>query len=121
MTTREATSLLPRVGDTPVIGSDGRSLADWAAMLAFGAIQWPWLLRSLHGGRLADKQRCSTGSTCPTTPCPISAAGRPTPASSPCVADHIFDAPAAAGRRVRHRRLDPDPRPRAAEGRRRRG
>jgi len=55
MTTREATSLLPRIGETPVIGSSGRSLADWAALLAFGAIQWPWLLRSLRGGRLADK------------------------------------------------------------------
>lgn len=54
MTTREATSLLA-LGDTPVVGSTGRSLADWAALLAFGAIQWPWLLRSLHGGRLADK------------------------------------------------------------------
>lgn len=50
MTTREATSLLPRVGDTPVIGSQGRSAADWAAILAFGAITWPWLLRGLHGG-----------------------------------------------------------------------
>jgi predicted O-methyltransferase YrrM len=55
MTTREATGLLPRIGDTLVIGWDGRSLSDWATMLAFGAIQWPWLLRSLHGGRLADK------------------------------------------------------------------
>lgn len=55
MTTREATSLLPRIGDTLVIGSEGRSISDWAAMIAFGAIQWPWLLRSLHGGRLADK------------------------------------------------------------------
>ncbi|MBX3561136.1 MAG: class I SAM-dependent methyltransferase [Sphingomonas sp.] len=55
MTTREATGLLPRIGDTLVIGWDGRSLSDWAAMLAFGTVQWPWLLRSLHGGRLADK------------------------------------------------------------------
>lgn len=56
MTTRLATSLLPRIGDTLVIGSDGRSLADWAAILAFGAIQWPWLARSLHGGRVEAKQ-----------------------------------------------------------------
>lgn len=55
MTTRQATRLLPRIGDTPVIGSDGRSFSDWAALLAYGAIQWPWLLRSLHGGRLKDK------------------------------------------------------------------
>ena len=54
MTTREATSLLPRSGDD-VIGEYARSLSEWAAVLAFGAIQWPWLLRSLHGGRLADK------------------------------------------------------------------
>jgi len=55
MTSREATSLLPRIGDTLVIGGGERSLSDWTALLAFGAIQWPWLLRSLHGGRLADK------------------------------------------------------------------
>lgn len=54
MTTREATGLLS-LADTPVIGSDGRSVSDWAMTIGFGAIQWPWLLRSLHGGRLADK------------------------------------------------------------------
>jgi predicted O-methyltransferase YrrM len=56
MTTREATSLLPRSDDSVVIGEYARSLSEWAAVLAFGAIQWPWLLRSLHGGKLADKQ-----------------------------------------------------------------
>ncbi|WP_129793361.1 class I SAM-dependent methyltransferase [Sphingosinicella sp. CPCC 101087] len=55
MTTREATSLLPRAADTAVIGEYGRSLSEWAAVVAFGAIQWPWLLRSLHGGTLAQK------------------------------------------------------------------
>jgi len=54
MTTRQATSLLPRPADD-VIGDYARSASEWAAVLAFGAIQWPWLLRSLHGGRLADK------------------------------------------------------------------
>ena len=56
MTTREATSLLPRSIDAAVIDDYARSLSDRAAVIAFGAIQWPWLLRSLHGGRLADKQ-----------------------------------------------------------------
>lgn len=55
MTTREATGLLPRIGDTPVIGFQGRTIRDWAMLLAFGAISWPWLLRSLDGGRLRDK------------------------------------------------------------------
>jgi Methyltransferase domain len=57
MTTREATGLLSRADGALVIGSDGRTFSDWAATLAFGAIQWPWLLRSLHGGRLKDKHR----------------------------------------------------------------
>ncbi len=32
-----------------------RSIADRATVYAYGALQWPWLLRSLHGGRRADK------------------------------------------------------------------
>jgi predicted O-methyltransferase YrrM len=55
MTTREATSLLPRSADTAVIGEYARSLSEWTAVVAFGAVQWPWLLRSLHGGTLAQK------------------------------------------------------------------
>ena len=55
MTTREATRLLPRAGNADVIGDYARSLSEWAAVLAFGAVQWPWLLRSLHGGKLAAK------------------------------------------------------------------
>lgn len=55
MTTREATSLLPRGGDPSPGLRRYRSLANWAALLAFGAITWPWLLRSLDGGRLSQK------------------------------------------------------------------
>jgi predicted O-methyltransferase YrrM len=56
MTSRHATSLLPRIGDTPVIRPKGRSLRDWAALIGIGAVQWPWLLRSLDGGTLEAKQ-----------------------------------------------------------------
>ena len=55
MTTREATGLLPRPIPIETIGDYGRSLGDRLAVVAFGAIQWPWLLRSLHGGTLAQK------------------------------------------------------------------
>jgi len=55
MTSRETTGLLPRLQDTPVLGSTGRTAADWAMVLAFGAVQWPWLLKSLHGGSRAEK------------------------------------------------------------------
>ena len=55
MTTREATGLLSRSGDSHVIGDYARKLSDRMAVIAFGAFQWPWLVRSLHGGRLKDK------------------------------------------------------------------
>ena len=55
MTTREATSLLPRSAGADVMDDYARSPSERAAVIAFGAIQWPWLLRSLHGGKLADK------------------------------------------------------------------
>ena len=55
MTSRESTGFMPRVGETPVIGGGDRSIRDWAAILAFGAVQWPWLLRSLRGGSKAAK------------------------------------------------------------------
>lgn len=56
MTSRETTGLLPRMGATPVVGSEGRSLSDWITTLAFAPIQAPWLLRSLHGGSKGAKQ-----------------------------------------------------------------
>jgi predicted O-methyltransferase YrrM len=56
MTSRDTTGLLPRSAEDRVIGANGRSVRDWAALLAFAAIQWPWLLRSLHGGSKAAKR-----------------------------------------------------------------
>jgi predicted O-methyltransferase YrrM len=56
MTTREATSPLPRRAEGPIADGRGRSFGDWAALIAIGAVQWPWLLRSLYGGRLKAKQ-----------------------------------------------------------------
>lgn len=50
MTSREKTGLLPLAGSVP-----SRPLAEKALTVAWGAIQWPWLLRSLWGGTLADK------------------------------------------------------------------
>jgi predicted O-methyltransferase YrrM len=55
MTTRETTSLLPRAEGTRVIGRRSRSWRDMAAVIAMGAIQWPWLLRSLDGGSEKDR------------------------------------------------------------------
>src|SRR3546814_14546874 len=46
MTSREATSLLPR-STADEANAISRSIADWLQVLAYGAIGWPWLLRSL--------------------------------------------------------------------------
>jgi predicted O-methyltransferase YrrM len=54
MTTRERTHFLGRA--EPLDASLRRkSLSDRAHVLLFGAIGWPWLLRSLHGGSRAAR------------------------------------------------------------------
>lgn len=54
MTSRESTQFLPRAHADEA--AFDRKPSDWAALLGIGAIQWPWLLRSLRGGSQADKQ-----------------------------------------------------------------
>jgi predicted O-methyltransferase YrrM len=49
MTTKFATGYLPRSEALPPEFTR-KSLSDWAHVLGFGAIGWPWLLRSLSGG-----------------------------------------------------------------------
>jgi predicted O-methyltransferase YrrM len=51
MTTRETTPLLTRSWDVSL----ERGYVDWLWLLGIGAIQWPWLLKSLYGGRKRDK------------------------------------------------------------------
>lgn len=55
MTSRELTGLLP-LAEGDIRQPLSRQLSDTAWRLTFGAIGWPWLLRSLSGGRKADKQ-----------------------------------------------------------------
>lgn len=50
MTSRETTGLLARRE-----GKDVRLNSEKLLVMAWGVIQWPWLLRSLHGGRKAEK------------------------------------------------------------------
>jgi predicted O-methyltransferase YrrM len=55
MTSRESTQLLPRAHADEAHFE--REWQDWAALLGIGAVQWPWLLRSLRGGTKAEKRR----------------------------------------------------------------
>jgi predicted O-methyltransferase YrrM len=50
MTSRDKTALLPLDIDAP-----SRPLAEKLLTVLWGAIQWPWLVRGLWGGKLADK------------------------------------------------------------------
>jgi predicted O-methyltransferase YrrM len=55
MTSRESTQFLPLAhADEARFERDWK---DWAALLGIGAVQWPWLLRSLSGGTKAEKRR----------------------------------------------------------------
>src|SRR3712207_5661364 len=91
MTTRDATSLLPRIGDTEVIGKAGRSPADWAALLAFGAVQWPWLLNSLRGGTTDAKQALLARLDLPEDALPNLGAWKADAGLLTLVADHILE------------------------------
>lgn len=54
MTTKHTTGLLPR---TDLSGPRRRlTLGEKLFRVAFGLIQWPWLLKSLYGGKQAAKQ-----------------------------------------------------------------
>lgn len=57
MTGRGPTQLLPRAASGPLDKAHVRSPGDWAMLLLFGAIGWPWLLRSLSAGPRAKRRR----------------------------------------------------------------
>lgn len=53
MTTKHSTGLLPKdAADRALVKRTPRELL---SLLAFGAVQWPWLLRSLYGGTKVRK------------------------------------------------------------------
>ena len=92
MTSRETTGILPRSGEDRVVGSSGRSLGDWAALLAFGAIQWPWLLRSLDGGTKAAKRALLDRLSLPHDALPNLGSWKADTGLLTLVADHILAA-----------------------------
>ncbi|MBU2588888.1 MAG: class I SAM-dependent methyltransferase, partial [Alphaproteobacteria bacterium] len=54
MTTKLLTGLLAKAGEPNAAARCTRG--ERLFRTAFGAIQWPWLLRSLYGGTQAQKQ-----------------------------------------------------------------
>jgi predicted O-methyltransferase YrrM len=92
MTSRETTGILPRSGEDRVVGSSGRSFGDWVALLAFGAIQWPWLLRSLGGGTKAAKRALLDRLSLPHDALPNLGSWKADTGLLTLVADHILAA-----------------------------
>jgi predicted O-methyltransferase YrrM len=92
MTSRDTTGILPRSGEDRVVGASGRSLGDWAALLAFGAIQWPWLLRSLDGGTRAAKRALLDRLSLPHDALPNLGSWKADTGLLTLVADHILAA-----------------------------
>ena len=92
MTSRETTGFLPRAHAAPELERNKRSIADWAALLAFGPINAPWLLRSLHGGKLADKQALLERLGLPLDALPNLGSWKADVGLLRLVADHILEA-----------------------------
>ncbi|HEV2865408.1 MAG TPA: class I SAM-dependent methyltransferase [Allosphingosinicella sp.] len=88
MTTREATGLLSRA---PAAGGDRQSLRDRLAVLAFGAITWPWLLRSLDGGRKSVKRALFAKLDLPEEALPNLGSWKADAGLLTLVADHILE------------------------------
>jgi len=55
MSLHHVTPVLPAAAKAIVGATSRRSPGDWAHVLAFGAVGWPWLLRSLSGGSPAAR------------------------------------------------------------------
>ena len=89
MTTRETTGLLPRSGDTLPLDRR-RAFADRLAVIAFGAIQWPWLLKSLYGGTRAAKRALLQRLDLPPDALPNLGAWKADTGLLTLVVDHIF-------------------------------
>lgn len=56
MTSRDTTGILPKAHEDHRWFSENRSLGDWATLIGYGAITWPFLLKSLYGGSKAGKR-----------------------------------------------------------------
>lgn len=56
MTSRETTGILPRSISHPEFRTHKRTISGWASLLSYGAITWPFLLKSLYGGTQEGKR-----------------------------------------------------------------
>ncbi|MBA17808.1 MAG: hypothetical protein CMN73_15890 [Sphingomonas sp.] len=91
MTSREATQYLPRSDAESWPEDVRRSPADIAHLIAFGAIGWPWLLRSLSGGSKAEKARLLDRLDLPADALPNLGSWKADTGFLHLIVDHIFE------------------------------
>ncbi len=92
MTSRETTGFLPRAYTDADAPAFKRSASDLAWLLGIGAVQWPWLLKSLSGGRPATKQKLLARLGLPTDALPNLGSWKADTGFLTLIADHIEEA-----------------------------
>jgi predicted O-methyltransferase YrrM len=90
MTSREATGLLPRSHGAEEWLRDQWGLADWATLIAFGALNAPWLAKSLYGGSKKAKRELLQGLDLPQHALPNLGSWKADVGLLKLVADHIL-------------------------------
>ncbi|MFN3944203.1 MAG: class I SAM-dependent methyltransferase [Allosphingosinicella sp.] len=90
MTSREATSLLSRTHAAEEWLRDQWGVRDWATLLAFGALNAPWLAKSLYGGSKASKRALLAGLDLPQDALPNLGSWKADTGLLQLVADHIL-------------------------------
>lgn len=90
MTSRDATRFLP-LAHQDEAGFE-RDWRDWAVQIAIGAVQWPWLLRSLRGGTQEEKRALLARLDLPADALPHLGSWKADTALLHKIADRILDA-----------------------------
>lgn len=92
MTSRETTGILPRAHEDHRWFTENRSLRDSIALLGFGAITWPFLLKSLYGGSKASKRALLRRLDLPEDALPNLGSWKADSGLLHLIVDHIVDA-----------------------------
>lgn len=89
MTSRELTGVLPRSESLDRL-IRRKSISDWAHVLAFGGISWPWLLKSLYGGGRKARASLLKRTNLPTGALPNLGSWKADVGFLNLIVDHIF-------------------------------
>lgn len=87
MTSRETTRYLPLEQEHP----SRRGLTDWLHVLSYGAVTWPWLLKSLYGGSAKERDALIARLGLPADALPNLGSWKADVGFLNVIADHVLD------------------------------